>query len=85
MKFKAEIDIMPLRELLDPQGKAVKLGLANLGINGVADVRVGKHITLHLEAGNEVEATEKVDTACKKLLSNVIMEDYTFQIVPAEG
>lgn len=85
MKFTAEIDIMPLKELLDPQGKAVKLGLGNLGIQGVADVRVGKHISVQLEANSEGEAREMVDTACKKLLSNVIMEDYSFQLSPAEG
>ncbi|HAA11459.1 MAG TPA: phosphoribosylformylglycinamidine synthase [Cytophagales bacterium] len=85
MKFKAEIDIMPLKELLDPQGKAVKLGLGNLGIGGVDDVRVGKHITVHIEADTEDEAHSKVDTACKKLLSNLIMEDYSFQLSPVEG
>lgn len=82
MKFKAEIDIMPLKELLDPQGKAVKLGLGNLGIGGVEDVRVGKHITLHIEADSEADAQEKVNTACKKLLANMIMEGFTFQLSP---
>lgn len=82
MKFKAEIDIMPLKELLDPQGKAVKLGLGNLGIGGVEDVRVGKHITLHIEADSEADAREKVNTACKKLLANMIMEGFTFQLSP---
>ncbi|MEL6536236.1 MAG: phosphoribosylformylglycinamidine synthase subunit PurS [Bacteroidota bacterium] len=85
MKFKAEIDIMPLKELLDPQGKAVKLGLGNLGIGGVDDVRVGKHITVHIEADTQDEAHSKVETACKKLLSNVIMEDYSFELSAVEG
>lgn len=73
---------MPLKELLDPQGKAVKLGLGNLGIGGVEDVRVGKHITLHIEADSEADAREKVNTACKKLLANMIMEGFTFQLSP---
>jgi phosphoribosylformylglycinamidine synthase len=79
MKFKAEIDIMPLKELLDPQGKAVKLGLNNLEIY-TEDVRVGKHITLQLEAADKVVAEQLVDTACKKLLANLIMESYQFTI-----
>jgi phosphoribosylformylglycinamidine synthase len=80
MKFRAEIDIMPLKEILDPQGKAVSLGLANLDIKNVLDVRVGKHISLQLEAASREEAVEKVETACKKLLANMIMESYRFEI-----
>ena len=83
MKFRAEIDIMPLKEILDPQGKAVKLGLANLDIQNVADARVGKHIMLQLEAESKEKATEKVEIACKKLLANMIMESYTFQVFEA--
>jgi len=80
MKFKAEVNIMPMPEILDPQGKAVMLGLGNLGIEQVNNVRVGKRITLELEAQNEQEAKEKVDTACQRLLANVIMENYSFEL-----
>ena len=80
MKFTAEIDVMPKKELLDPQGKAVMLGLEHLGLNTVQDVRVGKHITLQLEAENETEAKGKVEEACKKLLANLIMESYHFEL-----
>ena len=80
MRFIAEIDVMPLKEILDPQGKAVKLGLKNLGIHQVEDVRIGRHIRLELEADNESAAEETVKTACKKLLANLIMEDYTYKI-----
>ena len=80
MKFKAEINVMPLKEILDPQGKAVKLGLANLGIKDVADVRIGKHITMELEAANQAEAEKNVETACKKLLANLIMEGFTYSV-----
>ncbi|TAE11943.1 MAG: phosphoribosylformylglycinamidine synthase subunit PurS [Bacteroidetes bacterium] len=80
MNFIAEIDVMPRPELLDPQGKAVTLGLGNLGIKQVADVRVGKHITLQLEAGSESEAQGLVEQACKSLLANAIMENYTFEL-----
>lgn len=80
MKFKAEIDIMPHDALLDPQGKAVQAGLQNLGLNGVDQVRVGKHITITLEAANETAAKAAVDEACKKLLANLIVERYHFEI-----
>ncbi|MFN8344071.1 MAG: phosphoribosylformylglycinamidine synthase subunit PurS [Spirosomataceae bacterium] len=80
MKFIAEINVMPQKEILDPQGKAVKLGLHNLGIDDVADVRIGKHITLTLDAASEADARQLVDTACSRLLANMIMEDYTFTL-----
>ncbi len=82
MKFLAEINVMPLKEILDPQGKAVKLGLNNLGVKDVADVRIGKHITMELEAANKEEAEKNVETACKKLLANLIMEGYTYNVKP---
>jgi phosphoribosylformylglycinamidine synthase subunit PurS len=80
MKFTAEIDIMPHRELLDPQGKAVQHSMGNLHIDGVADVRIGKHIRMDIEANSKDEATAKVDEACKKLLANLIMETYHFTL-----
>lgn len=80
MEFIAEIDIMPHKELLDPQGKAVHGGLDRLAILGVQDVRVGKHIQIRLVASTEEEATSKVEEACKKLLANAIMEHYTFSL-----
>ena len=80
MNFIAEIDVMPRPELLDPQGKAVKLGLSNLGITQADEVRIGKHITLSLEAPSETEANAIIEQACKSLLANAIMENYTFSI-----
>ena len=66
MKFKAEIDVMPLKSLLDPQGKAVSASMGNVGLAEIENVRIGKHITLEIEANNEQDATSKVDEACKK-------------------
>ena len=80
MKFKAEIDVMPLAALLDPQGKAVTNSMKNLGLAEITGVRVGKHISLFVEAANEAEAKTKVKEACKKLLVNQIMEGFTIQI-----
>jgi phosphoribosylformylglycinamidine synthase len=80
MKFKAEVDVMPLDALLDPQGKAVTSAMGNLGLSGIENVRIGKHMTIWIEAENEAAAHEMVDQACKKLLCNAIMEQYRFVI-----
>jgi phosphoribosylformylglycinamidine synthase len=80
MNFTAEIKIMPLKELLDPQGKAVLGGLSNLGIKSVNDVRIGKHIQLQIEAASEDEARSIADEASRKLLANQVMEEFTIMI-----
>lgn len=72
---------MPLKDLLDPQGKAVKGGLQNLGLQGVEDVRIGKHITLQIEAENEQAARQVADEAGKKLLANPVMEFYEIEMI----
>ncbi|MEY2828773.1 MAG: phosphoribosylformylglycinamidine synthase subunit PurS [Bacteroidota bacterium] len=81
MKYKAEINVMPLKELLDPQGKAVLGGLKNLDFKGIDNVRIGKHITLDLEAANEADAKANAELACKKLLANTVMEHFEINIV----
>tara|TARA_A100000164_G_scaffold357206_1_gene367594 strand:- start:1576 stop:1827 length:252 start_codon:yes stop_codon:yes gene_type:complete len=80
MKFKAEIDIMPLKSLLDPQGKAVSASMKNIDLSEIDNVRIGKHITLDVQANNLESAEQKVDTACKKMLCNQIMESYSFKL-----
>lgn len=80
MKFKAEIDVMPLEALLDPQGKAVTNSMTNLGLPEIKGVRIGKHITLQVDAADQATAESKVDAACKKLLCNEIMEYYRFTV-----
>ncbi len=80
MKFKAEVDVMPLEALLDPQGKAVTSSMVNLGLSNINNVRIGKHMTLWLEAENLEKANEMVDQACQKLLCNAIMEQYHFSV-----
>lgn len=80
MEFVAEIDIMPKKELLDPQGKAVAQGLQRLDLNSIHEVRVGKHISLKITANSEDGAREIAEEACKKLLANQIMESYHFEI-----
>ncbi|MEC8616830.1 MAG: phosphoribosylformylglycinamidine synthase subunit PurS [Bacteroidota bacterium] len=83
MKFKASIDVMPLEALLDPQGKAVTQSMSNLGLNEISNVRIGKHITLFVEAENVEAAKEQVNQACNKLLCNQIMESFTFSLEKA--
>ncbi len=80
MNFVAEIKVMPLKELLDPQGKAVMGGLSNLGIKSINDVRIGKHIQLQIEAPGEADAKIIAEEAAKKLLANPVMEEYTISI-----
>ena len=80
MNFMAEIKIMPLKELLDPQGKAVMGGLSNLGLKNVEDVRIGKHIQLSIEANDAAEAKKIAEEASQKLLANPVMEEYMIQI-----
>lgn len=82
-KYIADIDVMPLKALLDPQGKAVTGSMKNLNLGEIDNVRIGKHITLEVTADNENAAKAKVDEACKKLLCNQIMEFYEFKITPS--
>ncbi|MEZ5017614.1 MAG: phosphoribosylformylglycinamidine synthase subunit PurS [Flavipsychrobacter sp.] len=81
MKYTAHINVMPLKELLDPQGKAVNNSLHNLGLAAVANVRIGKHITLSIDADSKDAAAAIADDACKKLLANPVMEQFDITIV----
>lgn len=80
MKFIAEIDVMPLKALLDPQGRAVTSVLKNMGMPEFENVRIGKHITLEVEADAEEKARIQVEEACKKLLANPIMESFHYTL-----
>lgn len=71
---------MPHAALLDPQGKAVTGSMVNIGLSAIQNVRIGKHISLEITSNSEAEANEMVEIACKKLLANLIMESYQFQI-----
>ncbi len=82
MNFRATIDIMPHKELLDPQGKTVEKNMKNVDLGKIKNVRIGKHVVFELEANDEKEANEMVDLACRKMLVNVIMETYHFELTP---
>ena len=83
MIFQVQIKVMPLKDLLDPQGKAVLGGLHNLGMTGVQDVRVGKHITLQIDTDNETAAREMAEKASKQLLANAVMEYFEIEFIKA--
>jgi phosphoribosylformylglycinamidine synthase subunit PurS len=80
MIFTVQIKVMPLKDLLDPQGKAVMGGLQNLGLNNVTDVRIGKHIDLQVEADSKETALAIAEDAAKKLLANPVMEVYEITV-----
>lgn len=80
MNYTVQVKVMPLKELLDPQGKAVMTGLGNLGISAVSDVRIGKNIQLQVEAESEDKAREIAEEASRKLLANEVMEYFEVDI-----
>jgi len=82
MKYAASVKIMPNKNLLDPQGKAVLLGLKNLNLTSINDVRIGKNIELEIEANSFEQAKENLEIACKKLLANSVMEYFEISISP---
>lgn len=80
MQFTVQVKVMPLKELLDPQGKAVSGGLNNLGLRAIQDVRVGKNISLQIEAASAEEAKAIAEEASKKLLANPVMEYFEVSV-----
>lgn len=80
MNYTVQVKVMPLKELLDPQGKAVMGGLNNLGIKEISDVRIGKNITLEIEAADAEAAKQLAESAAKKLLANPVMEYFEVSV-----
>lgn len=81
MTYQVEIRVMPLKELLDPQGKAVLGGLGNLGMHGITDVRIGKHIRLQVEADSREQAGAIAEEAARRLLANPVMEQFEVTVL----
>ncbi len=81
MTYTVAINVMPLKDLLDPQGKAVLGGLHNLGLKQIGDVRIGKRITLQVEADSSEAAVEVAQQAASKLLANQVMESFEVSIL----
>ena len=74
MKFSVTVTLK--KDVLDPQGKVVQNTLQNLGMDNLKSVRQGKYFELEVNDNNQVHAEKKVDDMCKKLLANLIIEDY---------
>lgn len=80
MTYEIFANIMPQKGLLDPQGKAVQLGLTKIGLTNISEVFVGKRIKLSIEADSEQKAMEIAKEACKQVLVNAVMEEYTLKL-----
>lgn len=78
--MRARVYVTLKREVLDPQGEAVKKGLTTLGVEGVRDVRVGKLIELDL-AGEGEKTRAGLEDAARKLLANLVIEDYRIELL----
>jgi phosphoribosylformylglycinamidine synthase subunit PurS len=80
VKWKAKIEVTLKKSVLDPQGAAVEGALKVLHYDNVRQVRVGKYLELFLEAGNRDEAAGQVEEMCRRLLSNPVIEDFTYTL-----
>ena len=77
----AKIKVMPKASVLDPQGKVVMQSLETMGFQNVEDVRLGRYIEIKLEHLSKPEAEKVVDEMCRKLLANLVIESYAFDLV----
>ncbi len=78
--MKAKIIVMPKKTVLDPQGVTVKQALETMSFHGIKQVRVGKFMEIELDGGSPAELQQKIDDACRRLLSNPVIEEYHFEI-----
>ena len=74
MKFSVTVTLK--KDVLDPQGKVVQNTLVNMGMKNLKSIRQGKHFEIEVNENDEISAKSKVDEMCKKLLVNLIIEDY---------
>ena len=81
--MRVRVRVFPRREVLDPQGRAMRDALKRLGFSGVVEVRAGKSFELHVEAGDPAAAEELVRAMCDKLLYNPVIEEYAIEAVEA--
>ena len=74
--MKLSVTVTLKKDVLDPQGKVVQNTLVNMGMNNLKNIRQGKHFEIEVNESEESLAEKKVDEMCKKLLVNLIIEDY---------
>jgi len=77
--LKFSITVTLKKDVLDPQGKVVQNTLVNMGMNNLKDIRQGKHFELEINETDQVKAKENVEEMCKRLLVNLIIEDYKIE------
>ncbi|MGA9382316.1 MAG: phosphoribosylformylglycinamidine synthase subunit PurS [Phormidium sp.] len=89
MKYHARIYVTLRPSVLDPAGVAVQSGLKHMGYENVEQVRIGKYIELTITAESEDAAKQQLDIICDRLLANVVIENYCFELTeistPAEA
>ena len=78
-KLKFSVTVTLKKDVLDPQGKVVQNTLVNMGMNSLKNVRQGKHFEIDIEEKDQNLAEKKINEMCKKLLVNLIIEDYKIQ------
>ena len=78
--FNVKIQVLPKRDILDPQGQAVEKALTSLGYDSIKDLKIGKEIVFNITSESKESAKHKVKETCEKLLANPIIEDYTVNI-----
>jgi phosphoribosylformylglycinamidine synthase subunit PurS len=81
----ARVTVYPRREILDPQGKAIRDALARVGFAGVEDVRAGKSFEIRLGLEDRDLALRQLREMCQRLLANLVVEDYAVEILHPEG
>ena len=80
-KLKFSVTVTLKKDVLDPQGKVVQNTLINMGMNSLKNVRQGKHFEIEIEEKDQLLAEKKIEEMCKKLLVNLIIEDYKINII----
>jgi phosphoribosylformylglycinamidine synthase len=78
--MKAKIIVTPKKAVLDPQGKTVQNALEHMGYKGVQAVHVGKYLEVELQGSDKDAARQQMDAACRKFLTNPVIEDFHLEI-----
>lgn len=78
--MKAIVTVYPRREILDPQGKAIRDALGRIGFEGVEEVRAGKSFEIELAAADREVAGRMLEEMCRRLLANPVVEDYSIDL-----
>ena len=79
--MKAKIIVTPKKAVLDPQGKTVQNALEHMGYKGVQAVHVGKYLEVELQGTDKESARQQIDAACRKFLTNPVIEDFHLEVV----